>query len=373
MSKVISRRRSAVLVIGALCAAAGTSASTSDFATSVIDYTPAPGFFINDVMFNDPSQALGAPMGGDTDDPTNNTKLVTLGGFGGSITLGFDHTVLDHPANPFGMDAIVFGNAFWVGDVPTRRWAEGGHIEISLDVNENGIADDAWYVIQGSSLPDPPDSVYREQDWDDDEGTATPPMYADDYPDPLFYPGIGSTYTTGAYELPSEFAVLVLEHPQGPGATEETHWGYADLSPTLSKPSSRTEGDFFTSPDDPMTVGLTPGSAGGDAFDIAWAVDPVTGESANISGFDFIRITTAVQFDTGVVGEISTEIGGVADVRPEILLGDLNGDGYVDAADVGILISAFGSADAIADLNGDGIVDAADLGLLLANFTGGPP
>lgn len=371
MSKVINRCRPGVLSLAVLCAAAGTDASTSDFATIVIDYTPAPGIFINNVLFNDPTQAIGAPVGGGTSS-ANNSKLVSLGGFGGSITLGFDHTVLDHPGNPFGMDAIVFGNAFWSGSDPTRRWAEAGHIEISLDVNENGLADDAWYVIKGSSLSDPPGTDYREQDWDDDEGTATPPEFVEDYPDPMFFPGIGSTYTTGAYELPSEFAVVVLEHPQGPGATEEAHWGYADLSPTLAKPSWRSVGDFYTSPDDPMEVGITPDSAGGDAFDIAWAVDPTTGVPANLSGFDFIRITTAVQFESEIFFEISTEIGGVADVRPIILLGDLNGDGYVDTADLGILIAAFGSADDVADLNGDGIVDTADLGLLLANFTGGP-
>ena len=47
---------------------------------------------------------------------------------------------------------------------------------------------------------------------------------------------------------------------------------------------------------------------------------------------------------------------------------DLNGDGAVDTADLGLLLSAFGSAEAAADLNGDGTVDTADLGLLLGTF-----
>lgn len=45
--------------------------------------------------------------------------------------------------------------------------------------------------------------------------------------------------------------------------------------------------------------------------------------------------------------------------------GDLDGDGDVDAADLAILLGAWGSSDAAADLDGSGAVDAADLALLL--------
>jgi len=49
---------------------------------------------------------------------------------------------------------------------------------------------------------------------------------------------------------------------------------------------------------------------------------------------------------------------------------DLNGDGIVDAADLGILLESWGSCPedeaCSADLNGDGVVDGADLGQLLA-------
>jgi hypothetical protein len=50
--------------------------------------------------------------------------------------------------------------------------------------------------------------------------------------------------------------------------------------------------------------------------------------------------------------------------------GDLNGDGNVDGADLGLLLGAWDSSDAAADLNGDGIVDGADLGILLGAWTG---
>jgi len=46
---------------------------------------------------------------------------------------------------------------------------------------------------------------------------------------------------------------------------------------------------------------------------------------------------------------------------------DLNGDGVVDGADLGMLLASWGACDACpADLSGDGVVDGADLGVLLA-------
>jgi len=50
------------------------------------------------------------------------------------------------------------------------------------------------------------------------------------------------------------------------------------------------------------------------------------------------------------------------------LTGDLNDDGVVDTADLGLLIAFFGTNNPAADINGDSIVDTADLGLLIANF-----
>ena len=52
----------------------------------------------------------------------------------------------------------------------------------------------------------------------------------------------------------------------------------------------------------------------------------------------------------------------------EECVGDINGDGTIDTADLGVLISNFGQLSIQADLNGDGIVDTADLGLLIGVF-----
>jgi len=49
-------------------------------------------------------------------------------------------------------------------------------------------------------------------------------------------------------------------------------------------------------------------------------------------------------------------------------VGDLNGDLVIDTADLGILISQFGTAGPEADLNDDNLVDTADLGILIGLF-----
>ncbi|MGA1392912.1 MAG: hypothetical protein ACO38W_07130, partial [Phycisphaerales bacterium] len=48
---------------------------------------------------------------------------------------------------------------------------------------------------------------------------------------------------------------------------------------------------------------------------------------------------------------------------------DLNGDGWVDGADLGLLLLQWGGAGS-GDLDGNGIVDGGDLGLLLLAWTG---
>src|SRR6185369_5373971 len=99
-----SRRRT----LGPMCVGCGlcglgivaAARAQSPFATRVLDYAPAPGQFVQNPQYNDPTRALGPPgtMGGLT--AGDNTKAVTLGGFGGTITLGFDHSIWHNPRNP---------------------------------------------------------------------------------------------------------------------------------------------------------------------------------------------------------------------------------------------------------------------------------
>jgi hypothetical protein len=52
---------------------------------------------------------------------------------------------------------------------------------------------------------------------------------------------------------------------------------------------------------------------------------------------------------------------------------DLNIDGAVDGADMGLLLGAWGPGNGIADINRDGVVDGADMGLLLGAWGICPP
>ena len=61
---------------------------------------------------------------------------------------------------------------------------------------------------------------------------------------------------------------------------------------------------------------------------------------------------------------------GFPDACQDICVADLNGDNTVGAADIGLLLGAWGTDESFADLNADGIVGAEDLGLLLGDWGG---
>ncbi|MBP9002237.1 MAG: hypothetical protein KBH78_01270 [Candidatus Hydrogenedentes bacterium] len=234
--------------------------------------------------FNDPARAVGKPTGGTTGAP-DNTGVHSIGrpgpAPGSYILLKFDTPVEDDPRNPMGLDCIVYGNAFWVGGNPLRKWVEPMLIEISEDVNGNGLPDDPWYVIPGSrNLP-------------------------------------ASVRPEGIPNPAPPLAGNVL-NPNSDGT--EYDWGYGELNPTQQEYL-----DNYVRPDDPFRVGLTPRSGGGDAFDIAWAVD-ANGQPAGLTRFHFIRLSAFIAGATGI-GTITPEIDAVADVAPDV---DTDGDGILD-------------------------------------------
>jgi hypothetical protein len=153
------------LLLAAAVPASGGPPGDDPFADEVIDYQPgegaAPGYA-------DPATALGEPerLTGEgvfpgvvsiLNGPWLDTEIVSLGE-GGCLTLRFDTPVTDDPANPFGVDLLIFGNAFFVGDDAgiTGLFADGGSVEVSPD----GAT---WSLVPDGSA----DGLYPTQGWRD--------------------------------------------------------------------------------------------------------------------------------------------------------------------------------------------------------------
>lgn len=235
--------------------------AASSFATHVLEYNPGA----DAGSYNNPSLALGAPAPNGTPGMPDNSSVVSLGGFGGYITLGFDHSIENNPLNPDGWDFIVFGNSFYIDGDEHVHAQEPGFVEVAVDSNYNGLADDTFYLISG--IPSP----------------GTPPSFP-----------INDEY----------WGINGVDH------RNYFTKGYADVTPTLGE----SYGSALV-PDDPWTYGITPGSRGGDAFDITNAVN-AGGDPANLSYIDFVKISTAINTSWPWGAAAGTEVDAIADVAP---------------------------------------------------------
>ncbi|MDE5595442.1 MAG: cell surface protein, partial [Muribaculaceae bacterium] len=100
----------------------------------VYEYVPAPGQFINeDVPSMTPDEAAGWAAGRLFDG-----EIVSLGGFGGYITVGFGHSIRN-----FSIKGNAFVNKGGASNEP-------GIVYVMQDVNCNGLPDDEWYELRGS-------------------------------------------------------------------------------------------------------------------------------------------------------------------------------------------------------------------------------
>ena len=94
--------------------------------------------------------------------------------------------------------------------------------------------------------------------------------------------------------------------------------------------------------------------------EIAWFDTYPADDNANFNGLWNIW----PYFPSGTV--IGSDLERGLFVWREVVRGDINGDGYVNATDLSSLLAAWGSAGGPADLDGNGIVGPSDLTLLLA-------
>jgi hypothetical protein len=115
-------------------------AARAQFASTVVSYTPGSGVGAG---YDDPNHALGSPttfIGYQNTDPFNpayqGAHLVSVGA-GGSLTVGFSAPILNSPANAFGLDFNIFGNAGFV--ITNGDYSGGGITDGSLFANNPGL------------------------------------------------------------------------------------------------------------------------------------------------------------------------------------------------------------------------------------------
>lgn len=243
------------------------------YITDLLEYHPAPGQFINKNVGNLTS-AEGV---------LGKRGLVTLGAWGGSISFAFDHTVINRENED---DFIIYGNA-------SATFSEPGVIYVMQDDNGNGLPDDTWYEIKGSAHALDgtardykvtyfrPEAVEDDIAWEDNKGKT-------------------------GFVLKNSFHKQAY-YPEW--ITEDSYTIYGTLLSDKNIDMSNTS--MITST--PFEYGYADNTPGGDKINIADAMD-IDGNAVHLSGIDFIKIQTGIQANMGWLGELSTEVGGVADL-----------------------------------------------------------
>lgn len=277
----------------------------SPYISSVYEYRPAPGQFVNNMpCYEKGNTAEDMRRKAEESISGTNDVMVSLGSWGGYVTFGFDHTVANIPGE---YDFKIYGNAFYAAQAQKENGgsAEPGIVEVSLDVNGNGLPDDPWYELAGSEYYKPetlhgysmtyhrtpeghipiPSSNLSVNDstyilWTDSRG-GHGYVEKNKYHSQSYYP-----------EWISADSMTFRGSRLAPNAVDESgrgryyvlyayDWGYADNHPNDVDHKA--------------------------CFNIDWAVD-ADGRKVHLPGADFIRVYTGVNQTCGWIGETSTEI-----------------------------------------------------------------
>lgn len=236
----------------------GSAASAADpWADRVVEYIPGTGipqvfgsdpplfYDLDTASLGEPARTSGGFVVSPYSGPFAREDIVSIGE-GGSLTVAFDEPVEDDPMNPFGIDLLVFGNAFYTlsGGFPfaddatvTGASIEGGVIELSDDGS-------TWVEVTGLDA----DGLYPTNGYADSTGffPAAPGGVLSDFTlpvDPSYDPigdtsaevyaayagsGGGAGVDIGAYGLASVSYVRV-SNPDGSGVVPEID-AFADVS-----------------------------------------------------------------------------------------------------------------------------------------------
>ena len=259
------------------------------FANKVWEYRPAPGQFINTTTS---AYKKGFTYDDILEEATRRIQqksLLTLGGFGGYIVLGFPQSI---PNVTGEYDFKIKGNAYYNSKTGTGALggsAEPGIVFVSKDVNGNGKPDDEWYELKGSEYGKDtetrgyeityhrPNPANLKVFWKDNQGNEGYIFRNSFHNQESYYPlWIESDEITFQGTRLKDNAVL----ENGLWVGYCYPWGYADNHPNSKE---------------------------GSNFKIDWAVDS-NGSPVDLDQIDFVKIMTAVNQDAGQMGEISTEV-----------------------------------------------------------------
>ena len=269
--------------------------------TVVFEYTPAPGQFINETKTGGftgeettPEAAIAYATQRMKDD-----AFVSLGGFGGYMVVGFDHSI-DNTGN---YDFGIKGNSF-------KGSSEPGIVWVMQDENGNGKPDDTWYELKGSETGKEttvrnyavtyyrPSEPQQPVQWTDSEGNSGEVDYLKQFhTQDYYYP---AWITADSYTLTGT-CVEARNYDQSGNGTywvqAEYDWGYADNFSEIDRLSND---------------GNANAAANANYFKISNAIDD-KGNPVDLKYIDFIKVQTACNTKSGWLGENSTEVFGFFD------------------------------------------------------------
>ncbi len=299
----------------AMCSHEISSTSPDEYTpyiTKVLEYVPAPGQYVNKLpLYED----------GDTQSAMNNKVLatignnaqgvVTLGGYGGYVVVGFDHTI-ENRANL--CDFRVLGNAY-------SGSGEAAIIMVCEDSNNNGLADDQWYEIAGSAHID----VTQESWYQDacDNGNDVNFYLLDfeiTYSAPLDEPSLEEFSTYIAWVDNRDNSGYIAKNSYNtqsyfPSWIEQSELTFSGSRlPENSIDSSGSGSSYVLNAFEWGYADNQPNTSDSSAIDISWAIDK-SGSSVELAGIDFIKIYNGINQQNGWIGECSTEVVGVEDLH----------------------------------------------------------
>jgi hypothetical protein len=264
----------------------------------VFEYTPAPGQFINEDKSgfageNTPEAAAAYAL-----KRMAAEKYVSLGGFGGYIVVGFDHSI----ENYGDYDFAIKGNSFEGSSEPGVVW-------VMQDTNGNALPDDTWYELRGSETGEEgtlqgysvtyyrPASEGEAVRWEDSLGQQGEISRIPSHKQAYYYP---EWITTESYTLSGTRLAARNYDASGNGTYWKNpayDWGYADNASDIDR---LTE-------DDNASAAAVP-----NHFRISDAIDSA-GKSVDLDWIDFVKVQTAVNAQSGWLGELSTEVFAIYD------------------------------------------------------------